>query len=58
MKKFLLTLVVALIPSVAFAAGGAKMPLEHIELDRTNEASLQRGMTTFVNRCLGCHSAQ
>jgi ubiquinol-cytochrome c reductase cytochrome c1 subunit len=58
MKKFLLTLVVALIPSVALAAGGAKMPLEHIELDRTNEASLQRGMATFVNNCLGCHSAQ
>ena len=58
MKKFLITLVMALIPSVAFAAGGAKMPLEHIELDLTNEASLQRGMTTFVNRCMGCHSAE
>jgi ubiquinol-cytochrome c reductase cytochrome c1 subunit len=58
MKKSLIAIVLALVPSVVFAAGGAAMPLDHIELDRTNTASLQRGMATFVNRCMGCHSAQ
>jgi len=58
MKKFVIALVMALLPLTAGAAGGAKLPLDHIELDYTNLGSLQRGMATFVNRCMGCHSAQ
>lgn len=58
MKKFLIFMVMALVPLTAGAAGGAAVPLDHIELDYTNQGSLQRGMATFVNRCLGCHTAQ
>lgn len=58
MKKFIVAFLVALLPIGALAAGGAKLPLQHIETDYTNQASLQRGMQTFVNRCMGCHSAE
>ncbi|MCZ6804420.1 MAG: cytochrome c1 [Proteobacteria bacterium] len=37
------------------AAGGSK--LMHIEVDLSNQTSLQRGAKTFVNYCFGCHSA-
>ncbi len=37
------------------AAGGAK--LMHMEVDLSNQTSLQRGAKTFVNYCLSCHSA-
>jgi ubiquinol-cytochrome c reductase cytochrome c1 subunit len=37
------------------AAGGSK--LMHMEVDLSNETSLQRGARTFVNYCLSCHSA-
>lgn len=37
------------------AAGGSK--LLHMEVDLSNETSLQRGAKTFVNYCLSCHSA-
>ena len=56
MKKFLVAIVMAVLPLAASAAGGAKTPLDHIEVDPTNQASLQRGMQTFVNNCMGCHS--
>ncbi len=57
MKKFLIAIVMALVPLTAGASSGATMPLDNIELDVTNKGSLQRGMTTFVNRCMGCHAA-
>ncbi|MBV0933391.1 cytochrome c1 [Marinobacterium weihaiense] len=57
MKKFLITLMMALAPMTASAAGGAGVPLDSIDVDLTDKASLQRGMQTFVNRCMGCHEA-
>ncbi len=39
----------------ASAAGGAK--LMHMEVDLSNQESLQRGAKTFVNYCLSCHAA-
>lgn len=57
MKKFLIACVMAVLPLTAHAAGG-KVPLDHIDIDLTNQASLQRGMKTFVNNCMGCHSAK
>ncbi len=57
MKKFLITLLMALAPMTASAAGGAGVPLDKIDIDLNNQASLQRGMQTFVNRCMGCHEA-
>lgn len=58
MKKYFVALMLALAPMTASAAGGAGVPLDHMEVDLTNKASLQRGMATFVNRCMGCHSAE
>jgi ubiquinol-cytochrome c reductase cytochrome c1 subunit len=39
----------------ALAAGGGN--LMHMEVDLSDETSLQRGAKTFVNYCLSCHSA-
>ena len=39
----------------ASAASGAK--LMHMEVDLSNQESLQRGARTFVNYCLSCHAA-
>lgn len=36
----------------------AEVELEHVEMDLENQASLQSGVRTFVNYCMGCHSAQ
>ncbi|WP_415883622.1 cytochrome c1 [Neptuniibacter sp. QD29_5] len=58
MKKFLIALVMAALPMAASAAGGAKGHLDEMDVDLHNQASLQRGMQTFVNYCLGCHSAE
>ncbi len=57
MKKFFIAIMMVLMP-VAANAAGAKAPLDHIEIDHANKESLQRGMQTFVNYCLGCHSAE
>jgi ubiquinol-cytochrome c reductase cytochrome c1 subunit len=57
MKKFLVAIVMAVLPLTAVAAGGGAQ-LDHITVDPTNKASLQRGMQTFVNYCMGCHSAK
>lgn len=57
MKKFLIALVMAALPMAASAAG-SKGHLDHMDVDLHNNASLQRGMKTFVNYCLGCHSAE
>ncbi|SIT09251.1 cytochrome c1 [Neptunomonas antarctica] len=57
MKKYLVAFVIALLPMTAVASG-AGPKLDHVEIDLHNQASLQRGMQTFVNNCLGCHSAQ
>ncbi len=56
MKKFFIALMMVLLPMAA-SASGDKAPLDHIETDHTDHASLQRGMKTFVNYCMGCHSA-
>lgn len=57
MKKYLISLLVMLLPTLAFAAGG-NVHLDKMDVDLTNNASLQRGMKTYVNNCLGCHSMQ
>jgi ubiquinol-cytochrome c reductase cytochrome c1 subunit len=40
---------------VMAASGGVH--LDKIEVDITDQASLQRGAKTFVNYCLSCHQA-
>ena len=55
MKK-LLALLLAL-PVLAWAAGGAKTPLDRAPVNLHDRASLQRGAQIFVNHCLNCHAA-
>lgn len=43
-------------PVVSVAAGGG-VHLKHMPVNLDNKASLQRGARTFVNYCMGCHSA-
>ena len=57
MKKYLMALLLALTPVAASASGG-NVHLDSMTPDLTDKASLQRGMATFVNRCMGCHSAE
>jgi len=47
---------IAALPGLAFAAG-AGPKLDHIEVDLTDNASMQRGAKLFANYCLSCHSA-
>lgn len=57
MRKLITLFLMALVSvNTAFAAGSS-VPLDHVEIDITDQASLQRGAQTFVNYCLSCHSA-
>jgi ubiquinol-cytochrome c reductase cytochrome c1 subunit len=55
MKKLLL--LVLLVPAFAFAAE-AGYPLDRSQHDPRDLVSVQAGARTFMNYCLGCHSAQ
>jgi ubiquinol-cytochrome c reductase cytochrome c1 subunit len=55
MKKLLL---VALFAPLAAIASEAGYPLDRAPHDPRDLVSLQSGARTFVNYCLGCHSAQ
>lgn len=43
--------------SGVWAAGEEEKYIQHFEVDLSNRKSLQRGARTFVNYCMGCHSA-
>ncbi|MCX4193745.1 cytochrome c1 [Methylophaga sp. OBS1] len=43
--------------SVQVMAASGDVQLDHVEIDITDQASLQRGAQTFVNYCLSCHAA-
>ena len=55
MKKIVLSLLLALLPVISHADEGPK--LDHVKIDLSDRASLQRGARIFVNCCLSCHSA-
>lgn len=57
MKKYLIALVFALLPGTLLAAAPS-VPLESANIDLTDKAALQDGARTFVNYCMGCHSAE
>ncbi len=57
MKKLITLFLFAIAPALGLAAGGG-VPLEHADIDSTDQTSLQRGAKFFVNYCLGCHSAK
>ena len=61
MKKIILSvkvfLVSVLFSSLASAATGS-FPLDKVEVDPTDKASLQRGVKYYQNYCAGCHSTK
>lgn len=54
MKKLITAFFLSLLPLAGMASGGA--PLEHADIDLTDQAALQRGAKYFMNYCAGCHS--
>lgn len=57
MRKLIITVLFLFMPLLGMASTG-DVHLDHIELDLQNKASLQSGLKTFVNYCMGCHSAR
>lgn len=57
MRKLIFGLFIAILPALGLAAGAA-VPLDTMEPDHTNKASLQRGAALFTNYCMGCHSME
>lgn len=55
MVRVIVALMLSLGASVGLAASSG-YPLESMEPDLTDKASLQRGMQTYMNYCMGCHS--
>lgn len=51
-----LILALAFLPLKAVGAGGPSVPLDHMEPDLTDKASLQSGAGVYMNYCMGCHS--
>jgi ubiquinol-cytochrome c reductase cytochrome c1 subunit len=58
MRKQLLAILLLVLPALALASSGEGMHLDKVNIDPTNKESLQRGARTFVNYCMGCHSAK
>ena len=57
MKKIVLALI-ACVFSGQLLAAAPKGPLDPIDVDITDQESLQRGLTLFANYCFGCHSLE
>jgi ubiquinol-cytochrome c reductase cytochrome c1 subunit len=56
MKKTLILVAGLMLPVMGFAAGGgASFPNDDITIDWDDKASMQRGVRTYVNYCMGCH---
>ena len=56
MKKLILTLILAVTPLTAMAAGSG-FPLQQAPVDPFDTESLKRGAKAFSDYCMGCHSA-
>lgn len=56
MKRVIFGLWLAAMPLIGMASGGVH--LDHVKVDVTDKAALQRGAKYFVNYCMGCHSAE
>ena len=55
--KKVMVAVLIFIPVLAVAAGGeTSIPLDAMEPNLEDHASLQRGAKTYLNYCIGCHS--
>jgi len=58
MKKLFAVLILAVMPTLTFAAGGHEVELDKVDIDLTDKAAMQDGARTFANYCMGCHSAK
>lgn len=58
MKKLLTVFLLAALPAFAFAAEQRGPELQSVDIDVSDRAALQDGAQTFVNYCMGCHSAR
>ena len=57
MNKFVLALLVLLLPASVFASAGAESQyIVKAPISLTDKAQLQRGAQLFMNYCYGCHS--
>lgn len=54
----ILALAVLALGPVSLQAAGPTVPLDRVNVDVTNQASLQRGAQLYFNYCVGCHSVQ
>lgn len=57
MKRFVIALILTVVPGVASAAGGEGIKLDPVRIDLSDKTSLQSGARIFGNFCLSCHSA-
>lgn len=57
MKKLIAVMVLALLPAFSSAAEHS-LTLDEVDIDLSDKAALQDGARTFVNYCMGCHSAK
>ena len=56
MKKQILTLILSILPTFAFAAGGGAH-LESAPIDTSDMESVKRGANYFIDYCFSCHQA-
>jgi ubiquinol-cytochrome c reductase cytochrome c1 subunit len=56
MKKQILTLVLSVLPTFAFAVGGG-VHLDSAPIDISDKDSIKRGAESFVDYCFSCHEA-
>lgn len=57
MRITLIAIALFCVPALTLGASGG-VELEHVDIDLSNKASLQRGAKLFTNYCMGCHSAK
>ena len=57
MKTLLVVLLMALLPALSFADEHGAGP-ESVDIDVSDKSALQDGARTFVDYCMGCHSAK
>lgn len=58
MMRAVFAFMVAFTISQGAGAASSTYPLDHMEPDLNDKASLQRGLQTYMNYCFGCHSLQ
>ena len=56
MKKQILTLILSVLPTFAFAVGGS-VHFDSAPIDTSDMESVKRGAKHFVDYCFSCHGA-